>query len=189
VDVALAKKNRRKKMKWGKPEELLPEDNAFAVDLYSFGAKTYLSIINLKDDQFWSTEVWEKSSEFITFLISAWADCLGLNLCDLTFLCDRGGELAELSAYLKDHVKTACYHPEANGKIERRHKEVGMMCRLHECEPPAVAELWRSGYYGVFQVKRLPQRGQLVLHYVQRKSPRSADTWEGPLIVQEQYGA
>jgi hypothetical protein len=178
---SLAKKNCRKKMKWGKPEEVLPEDNAFAVDLYSFGAKTYLSILNLKDDQFWSTEVWEKSSECITFLISAWVDSLGLNLCDLTFLSDRGGELAELSAYVKDHVKTASYHPEANGKIERRHEEVGMMCRLYECEPPAVAELWRSGSHGVFQVKRLPQRGELVLRYVQRKGPKSADTWEGPL--------
>ena len=101
----------------------------------------------MKDDQFWSTEVWEKSSECITSLISAWADSLGLNLHDLTFLSDWGGEFAELSAYFKDHVKTytASYHPEANGKIERRHKEVGMMCRLYECEPPAVAELWRSG--------------------------------------------
>jgi len=50
---SLAKKNRRKKMKWGKPEEVLPEDNAFAMDVYSFGATTYLSILNLKDDQFW----------------------------------------------------------------------------------------------------------------------------------------
>jgi len=91
------------------------------------------------------TEVWEKSSECITSLISAWVDSLGLNLCDFTFLSDQVGEFAELSAYLKDHVKTASYHPEANGKIERIHKEVRMMCRLYECEPPAVAELWRSG--------------------------------------------
>ena len=116
---SLAKKNRRKKMKWGKREEVLPEDNAFAVDLNSFGAKTYLSILNLKDDQFWSTEVWESSSKCITSVISAWADSLGLNLCDLTFLFDRGGEFAKLSVYLKDHVKTASYHPEANGKIEK----------------------------------------------------------------------
>ena len=30
---SLSKKNRRKKMKWGKPEEVLPEDNVSAVDL------------------------------------------------------------------------------------------------------------------------------------------------------------
>ena len=49
----------------------------------------------------------KKFSECITFLISAWADSLGLNLCDLTFLSDRGEEFAELSAYLKDHMKAA----------------------------------------------------------------------------------
>ena len=53
---SLAKRNRRKNMKWGKPEEVLPEDNAFAVNVYSFGAKTYLAILSLKDDQFWNIE-------------------------------------------------------------------------------------------------------------------------------------
>jgi len=50
-------------------------------------------------------------------------------------VCMTDVGFAELSACLKDHVKTASYHPEANGKIERRHKEVGMMCRLYECQP------------------------------------------------------
>jgi len=53
-------------------------------------------------------------------------------------LSDRGGEFAELSAFVKDQVKTACYNPEANGKIERKHKELSMMCRLYETdEDPA----------------------------------------------------
>ena len=28
-----------------------------------------------------------------------------------------------------------------------------------------------------------------MLRYVQRKGPKSADSWEGPLLVHEQYGA
>ena len=64
-----------------------------------------------------------------------------------------------------------------------------MMCRLYECESTTVAELQRSGSYGVFQVKSLPQRGEVVLRYVERKGPKSADTLEGPLFVQDQYGA
>jgi len=83
-------------MKWGKPEEVLPEDNAFAADHNFFGANTYLSILNLTDAQFWSIEVEEKSSECITSVISVWADSLGLKLCELTFLSDRGGEFAVL---------------------------------------------------------------------------------------------
>ena len=106
----VAKKNRRKRMKWGKTEDVLPEDNACAVDLYCFGANS---------------------------------------LCELTILSDRGGEFAELSAHMKDHVKTASYHPEQNGKTERMLKEPGMMCRLHESKPPAVVELWRCRPYGV----------------------------------------
>jgi hypothetical protein len=38
-------------------------------------------------------------------------------------------------------------------------------------------------------VKRLPQRGELVLRYIQRKGVKSADTWEGHLIVKEQCRA
>jgi len=51
-----------------------------------------------------------------------------------------------------------------------------MMYRLYECEPPAVAELWRSGSYGVLQLKRLTQRGELVLSYVQRKGPKRPES-------------
>jgi len=79
----------------------------------------------------------------------------------MAFLSDRRGEFAELSAHIKDHVKTASYHPEANGKIERRHKELGIMCRLYECEPPTVAEMWRSGAFGVHQNKKLPEGAQI----------------------------
>jgi hypothetical protein len=86
-------------------------------------------------------EVWDKTAECITFLIDAWADSLELQLPELSFLSDRRGEFAELSAYTNDDVKTASYHPEANGKIERRHKELGMMCGQYECKPPAVAEM------------------------------------------------
>jgi len=99
-------------------------------------------------------------------VITTWAESLDLSLASMTFLSDRGGELPELSAYIKDHVKTASFHPEANGKIERRQKELGMMCRLYECEPPTVAEMWRSGAFGVHQIKKLPEKGELVLRYV-----------------------
>jgi hypothetical protein len=54
-------------------------------------------------------------------------------------------EFEELSAYVKGHVKTAAYHPEANGEVERRHKEISMLCRLYDCDPPAVAEMWHIG--------------------------------------------
>jgi hypothetical protein len=70
-------------------------------------------------------------------------------------------------------VKTASYHPEANGKIERRHREVSMLCRLYDCDPLAVAEMWHIGSFGVFQVKALPAPGDLVLRYNERVEDES----------------
>ena len=186
---SLSKKNRRKRLTWGTPAAVYPSENSIAVDLYSYGGKHFLSILDLNSDEFWSMEVWEKSSECIMDLLTTWAESLDLPLESMTFLSDRGGEFAELSAYIKKHVRTASYHPEANGKVERRHKELGMMCRLYECEPPAVAEMWRCGAFGVHQIKKLPDKGELVLRYVQRKGPKSADCWEGPMLVQDHQGA
>lgn len=133
---AVTKNNRRKCASWGKPEALLPDETSYALGLYTYAGKIYLSILHLKSESFWSLEVPKKTAEVITDLLVVWAESLGLDLSELTFLTDRGGEFAELSPFIKDHVKTASYHPEANGKIERRHKEVSMLCRLYDCDPP-----------------------------------------------------
>jgi len=119
---AYAKNDRKKKEKWGKPEAVPPEENSYALELWFFGVKTYLSILDLILDEFWSVEVWEKTSDCIPALLTAWAEFRSISLYELTFLSDRGGEF-------KDHVKTASYHPEANVKIEKRHKELDMMCQ------------------------------------------------------------
>jgi hypothetical protein len=82
------------------------------------------------------------------------------------FYSNRGGEFAELSA--KKQVKTVSYHPEANGKIARNHKEPSMMWRLYETEFLAIAELWRQARFQCFQMKTLRQVGDLILRYVQK---------------------
>jgi len=54
-------------------------------------------------------------------------------------------------------VKTTSGNPEANGKIERRHKELGMICRLYECQPPAAAV------------------DDSTSHFAQKKEPKASD--------------
>ena len=71
----------------------------------------------------------------------------------------------ELSAYVEGHGKTTTYHIEAKGEVERTHKEISMLCRLYDCDPPAVAETWHIGSYGV---NALTEAGKLVLRYNQR---------------------
>ena len=92
---------------------------------------------------------------------------LGLELHELTFLTHREGEFVELSAYVEGHGKTTTYHIEAKGEVERTHKEISMLCRLYDCNPPAVAEMWHIGSYGVFQVNALSEAGEVVLRYNQ----------------------
>jgi len=41
--------------------------------------------------------------------------------------------------------KAVRYHPEANAKIERREKKLGMVYCLWECDPRSFPEMWRSG--------------------------------------------
>lgn len=185
---AMSKNNRRKSKKWGTSEAVLPEDTSYALDLYTYSGKIYLSIVHLSTDTYWCLEVHEKKAETITALLDVWSESLGLEFHELTFLTDRGGGFEELSAYVKGHVKTAAYHPEANGKVERRHNEISMLCRLFDCDPPAVAEMWHIGSYGVFQVKALPEVGELVLRYNQRMGAKHLDPWSGPFIVQARVG-
>ena len=142
----------------------------------------------MTDAQFWSIEVEEKSSECITSVISVWADSLGLKLCELTFLSGRGGEFTELSAYLKDHVKSASHHPEDIGKIERGHKELGMMCGLYESQPLLLLSFGDLDLMECLKSKRCLREDNLCCA-VFKKGLKSGDTWGGPLIVQKQRGA
>ena len=57
-------------------------------------------------------------------------------------------------------MKAKDYHPEASGVVERRHKKISMLCRLHDCEPRAVTEMWHIGLNGVCHAK---ETGELVL--------------------------
>jgi hypothetical protein len=66
---ALTKNNRLKCASWGKPEALLPDENSYALDLYTYAGKMYLSIPHFKSESFWSLEVPEKTAEVITDLL------------------------------------------------------------------------------------------------------------------------
>ena len=86
-------------------------------------------------------EVDENKVQTITALLDVRSESLGLELLELTFLTDREGEFEEHSAHVRDHVKIVAYRPEANGEVERRHKEISMLQRLNDFDPPAIAEI------------------------------------------------
>ena len=90
---AVTKNNQRTCVSWGKPEALLPDETSYALDLYTYAGKIYLSILHLKSESLWSLEVPEKTAEVITDLLVVWAESLGLDLSELTFLTDREDSL------------------------------------------------------------------------------------------------
>jgi hypothetical protein len=136
----MSKNNRRRSKKLGTKEAVLPVHTSYALGLYSYAGKIRLSILHLSADTYWCLTVHEKKAETITALLDVLSESLGveflelafhtalldvsseslgLEFLELAFHTDRGKEFEDLSAYAKSHVKTAAYHPEANGKVVR----------------------------------------------------------------------
>jgi hypothetical protein len=105
---ALTKNNRRRIVRLGKAKRIanLEDDNSYALDLYSYGAKTYLSILHLKSNEYWSIVVAEKTAEEIMLL--GWSVSLNLPFHELCFLTDRGGEFEDISPYVKASCEDCC---------------------------------------------------------------------------------
>jgi len=116
-----------------------------------------------------------------------WALSLGVELDSTTVMCDRGGEFAELSPFVKHLVKTSAYSPQANGAVERKHKDLAVYCSLYNREPPEVAELLSK--IQVAHVKKTtPEAGSLFLRYVKKIQAKDKDRWIGPSLTLRKIG-
>jgi hypothetical protein len=110
-NVALTKNNQRRIARLGKAKRIanLEDDKSYALDLvYSYGAKTYLSILHLKSNEYWSIVVAEKTAEEIMQVLLGWSVSLNLPLHELCFLTDRGGEFEDISPYVKTSCEDCC---------------------------------------------------------------------------------
>ena len=60
---------------------------------------------------------------------------------------DGRPEFSEIKDLLQEKQKdnpSPAYHPQANGILERWHKELGKMCRIHNCSPPQAVKYLRT---------------------------------------------
>jgi hypothetical protein len=65
--------------------------------------------------------------------------------------------------------------PQSNGKIERKHKELGALCRLYSRTPDQIAEFWISGSANVnMSYKEKLEVGDL-LWFVQKNQSKVMD--------------
>jgi hypothetical protein len=101
-NCARTENNRRRITSLGKPKLIskLEDGKSYALDLYTFGKKTYLSILHLKSGEFWSLPVAEKTAEEIMQILIGWSLSIGLSLHDCCFLTDRVGEFEDISPYV-----------------------------------------------------------------------------------------
>jgi hypothetical protein len=119
------KRNKRRLKEW---REIAESD--ICADLYTFGDKIYLTILEIEKDIVHALKV----------------DGKGIDVANVfTVLTDRGNEFDFLDGELKKNIRTASYSSQANGKIERIHMELSAMCRLYLTAPDQIAELCKSG--------------------------------------------
>jgi len=57
-----------------------------------------------------------------------------------------------------------------------------MLCRLYDCDPPAVQRCGTLARMEFLQVKALSEAGQLVLRYNQQMGVKHLDSWSGLFI-------
>ena len=88
----------------------------------------------------------------------------------LTFFLGRDDNLRNFSACVKQHVRTPSSFFEVNGKIERKHSDLGVTRGLVQCEAPVEAKRWRFGTFAVSS-----RRYEFLLRLCQKKEPNNTD--------------
>jgi hypothetical protein len=120
-------------------------------------------------------------------------------------LSDRGVEFGLITGV--QFSRTAAYHPEGNSLIERFHKELANLCRIHNCLPVDAVKFYRTDNmrqlffqrdpveskevdYGAHgQVVRSFQVDDLVQRFVPRRSrTKASDVWSLPMRVCRKLG-
>lgn len=106
------------------------DKNVLAIDIYTFGEK-FPSILDFSTGKFWSLSLTSKKADDVKTVLEHCADKEGINLEDRILLTDRGVEFQNLSEIFAKHFRTAAHHPEADGKIEKIHRELSVFCRIY----------------------------------------------------------
>ncbi len=92
---SLTKQNRRRIAEWGK---VLPA--VFCIELYTYESKNYLTILDMKGNEFWALEI--ESEDDVLAVLMAWIDSRNLNISKITVLMDREAEFNCLDDVLKN---------------------------------------------------------------------------------------
>ena len=182
-----------------------------AIDVFGYGEKEYLTLMDIYSTYLWVRNLQNGHSQAeVKQEYEAWEDEFGQ---PKELLHDRGAEFNTI-----DHPSqrmTAAENPQANGKLERAHKEVANLSRVHGVDPDKAVKYYRKKeqrtaffggrrqQYAAEEEKRLEanrargdktikkrfQVGDLVLRFWSRRS-RSKDelVYSKPYKVQKVLG-
>jgi hypothetical protein len=107
-----------------------------SVDCFDYADRSYLTMVDHFSGFPFAFALPDKTASSVTAQLENW---ISIFAEPKKFLSDQGGEFNEVHT-LAQHVVTAAYRPMANGKLERLHREITHMCRVHKCDP--VQALW-----------------------------------------------
>lgn len=106
------------------------------MDLYSYEELTYLTIIDMLSRQTWILQVDNKTESEVASVFRTWFQSMGPEFQTKysKLLSDRGGEFNFEVLGLR-RIRTAAAHPQTNGTLERKHRELSQQARIHGVKP------------------------------------------------------
>ena len=100
-----------------------------AIDLYEYNSKLYFTLIDIFSEFPFCVEILSKEA---TEVKKAFDKFCALFQEPENIFSDNGKEFALITV---NRNTTPADYPQANGKIERFHKELGKLCRIHNVLP------------------------------------------------------
>mmetsp|Transcript_1800 Transcript_1800/g.2420 ORF Transcript_1800/g.2420 Transcript_1800/m.2420 type:complete len:341 (-) Transcript_1800:7-1029(-) len=173
-----------------------------ALDLFEYDNKNYLTVMDIFSKLPFVYAVPDKTADSVSKQYETWVALF--NEPD-HIICDNGGEFEKIPDHLK--LKTPANHPQANSMLERFHKELAVMWRVHNCTPGKAVKYLISHqskliFFSDFKIKfsesticpftyhgREFNENELVWRHVLRsKRKKHEDVFTGPHRVLKRLG-
>ena len=199
------KEGRRNKLKNYLPVEATAPLEKVAGDIYEYGNKSYITLMDIYSGLPWVLPLpGEANKVDVKRGMGDWTSEHGDPKWLLT---DRGGEFGDVPNVVP--LKTSSNHPQTDGKLERFHRELGNLSRIHKVDPTEAVKFYRTASMRrlfrepevdrterkspfsvpVGEVKRSFEEGDYVQRYVQRRYRSKPDqVWSGVMKVVKKLG-
>ena len=184
-------------MKW----VLLKRFHIVSLDLFEYDKQQYLTIMDVFSRMPFVYSIEDKTADAVNGAYESWISTFNK---PTHILCDNGGEFEGIQS---DKLTTPSNHPQANSILERFHKELAVMCRVHNCTPDVAVKFLRSHqsklvFFSALKIKfsdstacplvhkeRVFHGDELVWRHIPRRSRKKhEDVFTGPHRVLKKMG-